>query len=79
MTRRAAAAPLVFGLREPEAAAAVGVSPSKFRELVSAGRMPRPRVIDGCRIWDVDDLREAFKDLRYDAGPVAPAAIADRL
>ena len=78
MTRRAAVAPLVFGLREPEAAAAVGVSPSKFRELVQTGRMPRPRMLDGCRVWDVDDLREAFKDLRYDAGPVV-VAITDRL
>jgi len=75
MTRRAAT--LVFGLREPEAAASVGVSPSKFRELVAANRMPRPRIIDNCRIWDVDDLREAFKDLRYDAP--APLALADRL
>jgi hypothetical protein len=39
--------------------------------------MPRPRIIDNCRIWDVDDLREAFKDLRYDAP--APLALADRL
>ena len=78
MTRRAVAVPIVFGIREPEAAAAIGVSPSKFRELVSAGRMPRPRLIDGCRIWDVDDLREAFKDLRYDAPP-APLALVDRL
>jgi hypothetical protein len=78
MTRRAAVAPLVFGLREPEAAASVGVSPSKFRELVAAGRMPPPRAIDGCRIWDVDDLRDAFKDLRYATDP-AQIAIADRL
>ena len=78
MTRRAVAVPIVFGIREPEAAAAIGVSPSKFRELVSAGRMPRPRVIDNCRVWDVDDLREAFKDLRYDGGPT-PVVIADRL
>ncbi len=78
MTRRAVAVPIVFGLREPEAAASVGVSPSKFRELVAAGRMPPPRAIDGCRIWDVDDLRDAFKDLRYDAGSVV-VAITDRL
>jgi len=78
MTRRAAVAPLVFGLREPEAAAAVGVSPSKFRELVQTGQMPPPRVLDRCRVWDVDDLREAFKDLRYDA-PTVVVAITDRL
>jgi predicted DNA-binding transcriptional regulator AlpA len=53
--------PVVFGLGELEAVAAVGVSASKFRMLVNEGRMPRPRRIDGRTIWDVDEVREAFK------------------
>jgi len=53
--------PVVFGLGELEAAAAIGVSAGKFRMLVREGRMPRPRRIDGRTIWDVDELREAFK------------------
>jgi predicted DNA-binding transcriptional regulator AlpA len=58
--------PIVFGLGEIEAAAAIGISASKFRELVKAARMPRPRRIDGRAIWDVDELREAFKALPHD-------------
>jgi predicted DNA-binding transcriptional regulator AlpA len=58
--------PVVFGLGEIEAAAAVGVSASKFRELVRDARMPRPRRIDGRSVWDVDELRAAFKALPHE-------------
>jgi predicted DNA-binding transcriptional regulator AlpA len=60
--------PVVFGLPEPEAAASVGVSVSKFRELVGDGRMPRPRRIDGRIVFDVDELRAAFKAIPHEAG-----------
>jgi hypothetical protein len=60
--------PVVFGLPEPEAAASVGLSPSKFRELVADGRMPKPRRIDGRIVFDVDELRAAFKALPHEAG-----------
>ena len=60
--------PVVFGLPEPEAAASVGISVSKFRELVGDGRMPRPRRIDGRIVFDVDELRAAFKALPHEAG-----------
>jgi predicted DNA-binding transcriptional regulator AlpA len=58
--------PVVFGLGELEAAAAIGVSASKFRMLVKEGRMPRPRRIDGRTVWDVDELRNAFKALPHE-------------
>ena len=58
--------PVVFGLGEVEAAAAIGVSASKFRTLVKDGRMPLPRRIDGRTVWDVDELRVAFKALPHD-------------
>jgi predicted DNA-binding transcriptional regulator AlpA len=58
--------PVVFGLAEVEAAAAIGVSASKFRTLVKDGRMPSPRRIDGRTIWDVDELRAAFKALPHE-------------
>src|SRR5690348_18180848 len=51
--------PVVFGLGEIEAAAAIGVSASKFRALVKEARMPRPRRIDRRFVWDVDELRAA--------------------
>jgi hypothetical protein len=58
--------PVVFGLGEVEAAAAIGISASKFRTLVKDGRMPSPRRLDGRTIWDVDELRAAFKALPHD-------------
>ena len=57
--------PVVFGLGEVEAAAAIGISASKFRALVNEGRMPSPRRLDGRNIWDVDELRSAFKALPH--------------
>lgn len=58
--------PMVFGLGEVEAAVAVGISSTKFRELVTAGTMPRPRKVGGRLIYDVDELRAAFKALPHD-------------
>ena len=57
--------PIVFGLAEPEASASVGVSVSKFRALVADGRMPKPRRIDSRLVYDVDELRAAFKSLPH--------------
>lgn len=58
--------PVVFGLPEIEAAAAIGISASKFRSLVGEKRMPSPRRLDGRNIWDVDELRAAFKALPHE-------------
>lgn len=57
--------PIVLGLSEEEAAAAINISASKFRELVKAKRMPSPRRIDGRLVFDVDELREAFKAMPH--------------
>ena len=56
------------GLSEPEAALYVGLSASKFRELVRTGIMPRPRLIGRRRVWDIDDLDAAFKALPVEGG-----------
>jgi hypothetical protein len=58
--------PVVFGLGEIEAAAAIGVSASKFRMPVKEARMPRPRRIDSRAVWDVDELLAAFKALPHE-------------
>ena len=55
------------GLRRPDAAHYVGVSPSKFDEWVAKGRMPRPKRQDGCVVWDRYALDTAFEQLP-DAG-----------
>jgi hypothetical protein len=51
------------GLRREAAAAYIGVSTSKFDETVADGRMPRPKYVDGCVIWDRYQLDAAFTDL----------------
>jgi hypothetical protein len=46
-----------------EAAAYIGVSPTKFDELVRDGRMPMPKRIDARTIWDHKKLDAAFEAL----------------
>lgn len=70
-------APLVLGLPEAEAAIAIGVSPTKFRELVDAGTMPSARVVGGKLVYDVDELRLAFKNLPHKGGDVEVDTWAD--
>jgi predicted DNA-binding transcriptional regulator AlpA len=66
------------GLRREEAAAYVGISPSKFDRAVAEGVMPQPRTLDACVMWDVRELDERFDALprRAQAGaPVAPGEV----
>ena len=65
MNKTAAAGRLTIrrGLGEAEAALYIGLGASKFRQLVVDGRMPRPRLIDGRRVWDVTGLDAAFLEL----------------
>jgi hypothetical protein len=66
--------PIVFGLGRFEAAAAIGVSASLFDTLVDTGLMPKPRLARGRRVWDVDELRAAFKALpKADDAPAGEA------
>lgn len=51
------------GLSREAAAGYVGVSASKFDQLVDDGRMPRPRRIDTRRVWDRSALDAAFDAL----------------
>ena len=48
------------------AASYIGVSASKFDELVADGRMPQPKRIDGRKVWDVKALDIAFEALPED-------------
>jgi hypothetical protein len=41
----------------------IGISPSKFDELVGDGRVPAPVKIDGRKVWDIRHLDLAFDDL----------------
>ena len=50
--------------RRPEAAAALGVSETKFTEWEQRGMVPRAIVIDGCRLYDAEQLRHAWQMLK---------------
>ena len=41
----------------------VGISTTKFDEMVKDGRMPRPKRIDGATVWDQRALDLAFEAL----------------
>jgi hypothetical protein len=67
------------GLSRVEASIYLGVSPSKFDELVKDGRMPRPRLIDSRKVWDVYELDMAFDELpRQDSPPITGSSWDDR-
>lgn len=51
------------GLSHDEAARYVGVSPSKFDQLVADRRMPKPKRVDGRNIWDRVQLDIYFNEL----------------
>jgi excisionase family DNA binding protein len=54
------------GLSREEAAMYVGVSTTKFDELVKSGRMPVAQRVDGRKVWDVHKLDAAFDGLPDD-------------
>lgn len=51
------------GLRRAEAAIYVGVSPTKFDELVQNGKFPKPTRLDRVAVWDKQQLDLAFDAL----------------
>jgi len=44
----------------------IGISPSKFAELVKDGRMPKALPLDGRKLWDLRKLDAAFDALDDD-------------
>ncbi|MBY0296696.1 MAG: hypothetical protein K2X71_11730 [Methylobacterium sp.] len=63
---RRQAAPRRF-LRLRDAALYVGVSESKFLQLVASTRLPQPFRVDGCVLWDLWELDPALDDLKDQA------------
>ena len=59
------------GLSREEAAVYVGVSSTKFDEMVAGGLMPKPKEIGARRVWDLRALDSAF-DALPDAGDANP-------
>jgi len=52
-----------LGLSRVEAARYIGVSPTKFDQMVKDGRMPKPKRIDGRSVWDRHQVDIAFNAL----------------
>jgi predicted DNA-binding transcriptional regulator AlpA len=57
-----------------DAAFYVGVSVSKFKDLLADGRMPPPKRIDDIRRWDVEALDIYFSQLPDDLRTAAQRA-----
>lgn len=51
------------GLGRPAAAEYIGISVSKFDQMVADGRMPTAKEIDRRKVWDRIELDEAFSAL----------------
>jgi hypothetical protein len=64
------------GLDENQAAVYLSLSPSFCRRLVEQKLMPRPRVVGGRRIWDVEELDLAFKALPREGGGSEPIFVS---
>ncbi len=55
-----------FGVNREQAAELVGVSPSTFDKMVTAGTMPRPRMASAGRlVYAVTELSEYFRRLPH--------------
>jgi predicted DNA-binding transcriptional regulator AlpA len=65
---RAAALP-PRGLQREVAAGYVGISSTKFDQMVLDGRMPHPKRIDGRKVWDREALDMAFDALPDEVPP----------
>lgn len=56
-------APPRRGLNRAQAAAYIGVSPTKFDDLLRDAKMPGPKRVGGRRIWDRHAIDAAFDAL----------------
>ena len=54
------------GLSREQAAAYIGVGVTTFDAMVADGRMPKPRRINGRKVWDRIELDLYFAELPHD-------------
>jgi hypothetical protein len=62
------------GLDEHGVAAYLSLPPGAFGRLVEQGLMPRPRVVEGYRIWDIEEVDLAFSALPRQGDETQPIA-----
>lgn len=51
------------GLSLSEAAVYVGVGTTLFAQMVEEGRMPKPKLINARKVWDLHQLDRAWENL----------------
>ncbi|SFV33275.1 hypothetical protein SAMN05216456_1942 [Devosia crocina] len=61
------------GLNREQAAAYIGISASTFDKLVEAGAMPRPRMAETRKIWDIHEIDRAFDELPHEGASLMAA------
>jgi predicted DNA-binding transcriptional regulator AlpA len=66
------------GLAREEAAGYVGISATKFDDMVADGRMPPCREIDGRNVWDRHEVDIAFSALPHATNGWSPDKDADQ-
>ncbi|SDR09855.1 hypothetical protein SAMN04515695_2752 [Pseudovibrio sp. Tun.PSC04-5.I4] len=57
------------GFSRVAAALYIGVCTSLFDEMVMEGFMPKPRIMNTKKVWDIRDLDKAFDELPYSNHP----------
>jgi predicted DNA-binding transcriptional regulator AlpA len=62
------------GLSRVESAEYIGVSATKFDQMVVDGRMPKPKRIDGRVVWDRLQLDMAFAALPNEGSEFEPTS-----
>lgn len=67
MTKQSAT--LRRGMSREEAADYLGISPTKFDEWRSAGKIPAARRLDGRKLWDIRELDVVFETLPREDSP----------
>lgn len=60
------------GLNREQVSAYVGISPATFDKLVEDGSMPQPRMLETRKVWDLQEVDQAF-DLLPHAAPSKPS------
>lgn len=55
--------PVRIGLSRAEAAEYIGVGITLFDQMVTDGRMPKPKLINSRKVWHRDQLHAAFAAL----------------
>jgi excisionase family DNA binding protein len=67
-----------LGLSVDEAAEFLSIGVTLFLVMVADGRMPRPRMLNGRKVWDIDEVTRAFRALPREGGePVEVDTWAD--